>query len=435
MQHKNLFVALFAMSSAQLGLSACAEEKHHEIVSIYSGAQVWTGECFQRRDIALRDGWFVDIHEAGEDPIRIDVSGKYITPPYGNAHHHITGDRDDVSWAFIKDGVFYVWNPTLQSTTYTQEEAEHYTRKDTYDVRVAMGAITEPGGHPEKLYVETLSQYVYPGKGFYYFYGAAFHYGRTHDEIDKVLQLLTEQGAQFIKVMLLYSEEYEKRRHDDAYYGLKGINPKNMPHLVKVAHGLGKRVAVHIETRHDALVAAKAGADMLAHLPGYVSVSHAELLENKMALSEVEVQKIAEQNMLVVPTYAIAAYQYANKKDDDEFDQTIPERHYAVQAENLRLLSNATIKILTGTDSYPHIYDEAAHWVEIGGLTTEEALQAVYQTGRHLFPDRKIGHVGSGHEADFLVLGANPLENIRNLSAIEMRIKGGKLITEHQKEN
>src|SRR5262249_61310566 len=73
----------------------------------------------------------------------------------------------------------------------------------------------------------------------------------------------------FIKGHLLYSEEFEKRRADPAYYGDKGLDPKVLSLLVAKAHSVGLLVSCHIETAQDFRNALAAGVDEINHMPGY----------------------------------------------------------------------------------------------------------------------------------------------------------------------
>ena len=47
-------------------------------------------------------------------------------------------------------------------------------------------------------------------------------------------------------------------------------------------------------------------------------------------------------------------------------------------------------------------------------------------TAATIFPRRKIGYLKDGYEANFLVLGADPLADFANVKTIEMRIKQGE---------
>jgi imidazolonepropionase-like amidohydrolase len=63
--------------------------------------------------------------------------------------------------------------------------------------------------------------------------------------------------------------------------------------------------------------------------------------------------------------------------------------------------------------------------VAIGGFGTMEALRMVLDTGKHLFPKRRIGCFDVGCEADFLVLSDDPSTSISNLRKIVRRVKAG----------
>lgn len=391
--------------------------------ALYQGGQIWTGQGFVARDLAVRGNRIVDASDLGPNPARIDVTGRWLTPPYANAHAHITNATMENSQVFTDSGVFYVWNPG--TIVQSADDKAFFARPDTFDVRVAQGAITEPGGHPERLYVEILSPYVYGGRPLEWFIGNAFHYGTTPAEIDAALDLLVSQGADFVKAMLLNSERYETLRDDPEAYGNKGLNPENFPYLVRAAHARGLVVAVHVETAHDLVVAASAGADIAAHLPGYGG-GEGEALE-QMRITPVQAMIIAQSGMRVTPTYSVIlglAY------DDDGVMKPGYIEQMALQADNLRVLREAGVPILIGTDGRGPIFPEAEHIVELGVSTPAEVTRLVLETAPVLFPQRRIGCLEAGCEADFLVLEADPTVDVTALRRIEHRImQGARLST------
>lgn len=387
---------------------------------IFANAEVWTGDGFQTRDLAVRDGVFIPATDVADDAERVDLSGRFVVPPYANAHHHITYGSESSSWNFVQHGVFYVWNPNTVTPRNIEADNVFFEQPETYDVRSAMGGITEPLGHPERLYVDILTQWVYQDWEFEDFLGNAFHYGRTPQEIDAALDLLLEQGADFVKTYLLYSEDYAERSGNEAYYGLAGLNPENFPYLAEAAHARGLPVAVHVQTREDALTAARAGADMLAHLPAYSVERGLEAIQETV-LSPADAEEMAASGIIVVPTYAIA-------RRNSVYDQPDPDllaATYEAQAENLRVLHAAGVPILTGTDGPEEVVSEIDHWIEIGGLSQLEAFNALFATAEHLFPERALGQLQPGYEASFLVLQDDPLERISALQDIQLRVKQG----------
>ena len=107
----------------------------------------------------------------------------------------------------------------------------------------------------------------------------------------------------------------------------------------------------------------------------------------------------------------------------------------AKAAKNARKIADAGIPIAVGTDSglvgsFPGLWEhrEMELLVE-AGLTPMQALQAGTITGaRFLGVDRDYGSLEPGKVADFVVLRANPLEDIRNTRQIESIWMNGKQI-------
>jgi hypothetical protein len=64
--------------------------------------------------------------------------------------------------------------------------------------------------------------------------------------------------------------------------------------------------------------------------------------------------------------------------------------------------------------------------LQMGGMSNMEALQAATIVGaRKIGYDRDLGSLEAGKLADFLVLDANPLDNIRNAARIKYTVKNG----------
>ena len=384
---------------------------------VYAGGQVWTGDGWARRDVAVDGDRIVAAAPAGAR--RVDVAGRYLTPAYGNAHAHVTDATEKASRFYTDAGVFYVWNPT--TVVIGPEQRAFYARPDAYDVKVSQGGITEPGGHPERLYVDFLTQYVYKGRDKAWFVGNAFHYGSTPAEIDAALNRLQAQGAQFVKAYLLRSERYAEAKADSKQYGRRGLDPVNVPYLVAQAHRRGLPVAAHVETAHDLRMAAWAGVDIAAHLPGYGGGTGAQL--DAQRLTDADAALVARSGMVVVPTYALVrgdSYGAAGPLKPEARAAT------AVQADNLKRLRAAGVPVLMGTDGNGPIFGEAEHLVEIGALSHADAAAVTLGTARRMFPERRVGCLDAGCEADFLVLAANPTADIKALRAIERRVMQGR---------
>jgi len=389
-------------------------------VTLYENARIWTGSGFAAGRLAVREERFVDPSGAPPDAVRVDVAGGYVVPAYGNAHAHVTPADAAGSWAFAGAGVFYAWNP---NTVVMGDGARAFwARPDAYDVKIAQGGITEPRGHPEAVYVDVLSKYRYPGRPRGWFVGNAFHYGRNRAEIDAALARLTAQKADFVKAYLLHSERYAEILGDKRFHGARGMNPVHLPYLVTEAKKRGLRVVVHVETGHDLRIAAMSGAHMAAHLPGYNGET-GELGLSAKRLTVADAALIARTGMLVVATYGVIRGDPFNVWDRKP---PMPSaRALTVQVRNIRLLQAAGATLLTGTDGRGPINREVEHLVRIGALTAREAAVVALGTGAKLFPERRIGCFEPGCEADFLVLDADPMRDIRALRSIRRRVMAG----------
>lgn len=404
---------LAAAAMALMAIPAFAQSPQ----TVYEGGLVWTGDGFAPRDLVVESGRFIDPARTRPEARRVALDGGFVTPAYANAHAHVTQPTADSSRGFTDAGVFYVWNPN--TVVLDAAARDFFGQAGRFRVKVAQGGVTEPGGHPEKLYVDDLGPTVYGGRPREWFLGNAFHYGRTEAEIADALLTIKRQGADFVKIYLLRSEDYDVLRDDPAAYGAKGLNPANVPFLVRRAHALGLPVAAHLETANDLRVAAEAGVDYAAHLPGYGGVSTGDL--DAVRLTPEIATAVAHSGMRVIPTYAIAG---GGDRPSAVLDPAV-RRAVDVQTSNLELLREAGVDLLIGTDGFNQIFTEAEHLVDRNKLSAGEVASVVFATGAVLFPELRIGCFDPGCEADFLVLRSDPTLDIRALRGIDRRVMGG----------
>ena len=409
-------VALFLLfMSAMVGSAAAANEADRTIA--YLNARWWSGHGFVAGDRYVRDGYFVPA-PAGKPARTEDLGGAFIVPPYADAHNHMPGPADDVSSRAMSVGVFYLMNPTILASSAAGVRAA-LAAPGKIDVVYSMGAITAPGGHPERIYQDIIGPRVYPNIKPADFLGDAYHYVTRPDEIAPVLDRLQGQGAQFIKIMVLYSEEFAKRRDDPAYRGYKGLDPALVPLIVKEAHRRGLRVAAHIETAHDFKVIVSAGVDEAAHMPGYAADAPGAFNSlDPYLITRRDAQIAARGHMVMTATASLAAFIK---------DPAKRARVQAMQIANLAKLKSAGVPLLIGTDQQPDAApDEAAYLIKLGVFTPAEALDALSRTTpQWIFPGRRIGRLDVGYEASFLVLGGNPISDFRQITNIRKRVKQG----------
>jgi len=223
------------------------------------------------------------------------------------------------------------------------------------------------------------------------------------------------------------------------------------------AHAAGVRLAVHATELVVAKAALRAGADYLVH-----SVEDEAVDEEFLALAK-------KNRALYCPTlFVVMGYRYALS---NTWQPTEPERRLAdpqilaamrdldripaekrpprvakamaapvppkpspVDLGNLRKVSEAGIPIVMGTDAGnigtlhgPSVFREMELMMQ-AGLTPLQVLRSATVNGaRAMGLERQAGTLAAGKLADIVVLDADPLADVQNLSRIHRVIKDGKV--------
>jgi imidazolonepropionase-like amidohydrolase len=382
-------------------------------VVAYTHGRWWSGAGFVAGDRYVRDGLFVPRPAGGAAEV-VDLGGGYVVPPFADAHNHMAGRTSQVSDQAMAAGVFYLMNPTLLASL-GPGIRQALAGPGHVDAVLSMGAVTAPGGHPEGLYENLIRMGVYPDKRPQDLLGDAFHEVTRAADIDPVLDRLVAQNAQFVKIILMFSDEYEKRRDDPAYGEMKGLDPALVPLIVQAAHRRGLRVAAHIETAADFRVIVAAGVDEAAHMPGYYGGVGPVA---QYAITDADARAAARAHIRVVAT---ASYALNNR------DKTRLPAIQAMQRANLMKLKAAGVPILIGTDGVADAaIAEARYLVDLKVFTPKEAFVALaVKTPRFIFPGRRIGVLQPGYEASFLVLKADPTQRFDAVTRIVRAVKQG----------
>lgn len=408
---------LLAATAAGLTLYAAAgfAMARDEPVTRFVNASWWEDGRFVAGDRYVKGGVFVQKSRADRT---VDLGGAFVTPPFGEAHNHNldgAATARKISDQYLANGVFYVKIPNSRFET-TPASKALLNRQDTVDAIFSMGGITAPGGHPIRLY-GFLSRFSGPPREGETFEGDAFHLVRTEADIAPVLDRLKTQGADFVKTYLLYSEDDAWRKDSKDAEGRRGLDPALYPTVVKAAHARGLRVSVHIETANDFRVAVAAGVDEINHLPGYGWAKGKS--EADYRITEADAKAAAKADVVVVSTTVVTDMVERN-----------PERRKmieALQASNLRTLARGGVRIAIGSDTYFRTSRfEADNLIRIGAFDGPTVLRLWIETGRvTIFPGRKVGCLAVGCEADFLALGADPLESFAATADIRQAWKDG----------
>jgi imidazolonepropionase-like amidohydrolase len=359
----------------------------------FTNGRWYDGTAFVAREFYEVAGVLRDDYDEDDAQV-VDLGGGYVVPGYGNAHTHGVGNGDfsAESRQFLGRGVFYVANPNSIGSL-SAAARESAGAPETVDARFANGGLTSSGGHPIQIFERSTESRGMDGDAYW-----------IVDDLEQLEDRWPEILAgnpDFLKVYLESSEHHALRRNDPAYYGKRGLDPVLVASIVAHAHDAGFRVAAHVTTRHDFRVAVEASVDEIAHLP----------LEQ---LDETDVQLAAMSGTVLVTTAL------SHRPSDAVEDLDVLHR------DNLILLRDAGISIVLGTDSQATVIDELRKIASLDVFDRSELLRMlVHDTPRWIFPGRNIGTLAAGAEASFVVLSADPLEDLSALTQITAGFKAG----------
>jgi imidazolonepropionase-like amidohydrolase len=95
------------------------------------------------------------------------------------------------------------------------------------------------------------------------------------------------------------------------------------------------------------------------------------------------------------------------------------QESFGIQARNLARLSEAGVRIGFGTDGgAPWAVHQELEDMVSAGMTPSDAIVAATSTSAELLHLSDVGTLASGQSADFVVLDANPLNDITNTRRI-----------------
>jgi len=357
----------------------------------------------------------------------IDLAGRWIVPPFGEAHNHnvdyTTPRRTDSLLArYLHDGVFYVQNPGNLPRG-RDSLAGRVNVPGAIDVTFANGLLTATGGHPMGLYQRNLAR---GGMSLADGDGAFFWLIDSLPDLERKWPRILAQRPDFIKVVLVHSEEFARRRNDSAYFNWRGIDPALVPAVVQRAHAAGLRVGAHVDTRGDFHNALVGGVDEILHVPGFRGDERTELTDTTpYEISETDAKLAASRGVVVVTTLGGAL-----GFDPHGADSTRRRQFDALATRNLRALRAAGVRLALGSDTYrDDSVLEAVYLATLGVFTPLELVRLWSEaTPRAIYPTRNVGCLAADCEASFLALAGDPSYDFSSTKRIVLRMKGGRLL-------
>lgn len=353
---------------------------------------------------------------AGVKPV--DASGKTIIPGLINAHGHVNSPEQ--LGVYLRDGITTVFSLGGDKEFALREQSLSAAPGTVPHLYVA-GPIQDSSAIPGAVAVKTPEE--------------------ARQSVDKLIQ----NKPDIVKV-----------RVDDFRGARAKMTPEVYGAVIDEAHKNGYRTAAHIVTLEDGKGVLKAGVDYIAH-----SVRDQEV-------DEEFIQLMKKRNVVYSPTLTreVAVFTYAEtpeffknpfflkeadpaemaKVSTPKYQETVRndagaqwyKDHLPTAMRNLKKLSDAGVVIALGTDSGggPGRFQGYFEHLELeyetkAGLTPMQALvSATSGAAKAVNISQDAGTLEKGKWADFVVLTANPLDDIKNTRAIDSVWIGGVRVPE-----
>jgi imidazolonepropionase-like amidohydrolase len=430
MQVRQLAV-LFGLTAMAVG---CGGEPVPEPVEMTPGLQAFVGARIidgtgatpiEAGVLVVRDGRIeavgsTDSVTVPADAEQIDVSGRTIMPGMVNAHGHVNNIQG------------------LTAADYTEAQVE--SQLGLY-ARYGVTTVFSLGGDgPESMTVRDRQDSTGLEQARIYVAGEIV-LGPTPEEAREQVNAVADSGADVVKI----------RVDDNLGSGTK-MTPETYQAVIETAHERNLKLTAHMYYLEDAKGLLEAGADLLAH-----SVRDVEVDDELVTL-------LRDTGVCYCPTLMreVSTFVYESRPDwfDDEFfsKEVDPEviatldseawrerssspaaQTYKAQLEvakaNLKTLSDAGIPIAMGTDTGPAArfqgyfeHGELALMVEAGLTPMQAIVASTSSAAQCMEADADLGSLETGKWADFLVLGANPLDDIANTKTLETVYIAGNVV-------
>jgi imidazolonepropionase-like amidohydrolase len=417
--------------TGSLILAAAAAAQQSNAI-LFEGARLIVGDAsapIENSAFLVENGKFSRLGKKGElrppaGAVRVDLTGKTVMPALIDTHTHL-------GWEIVK-------TEQMGADTYTRANLiEHLERYAYYGIAATQSMGIDPGeiayqvradpGPNAALFRIAGRGMAMPNAGPGRAFWKPVAYGvSTEAEARKAVQELAVKKVDLVKIWV-----------DDRNGTVPKLTPPLYRAIIDEAHQHNLRVAAHIFYLADAKELLRSGIDIFAHLVRDRDMDD-EVIglfkqhPNVYSMTTLPERETTEEDIRfaaeTVPASQIQKMRAALAKRTPEEIHKAHEA-FGIQSRNLMKLRAAGVKIAMGTDSSETI-GWAAHQeltdMVAAGMPAAQVITAATKTAAELMKLDQLGTVAAGKTADFLVLDANPLDNINNTRRIARVYLNGK---------
>ena len=214
--------------------------------------------------------------------------------------------------------------------------------------------------------------------------------------------------------------------------------------IVDEASKYGLRVFAHVTSRDELEAVLEGGAAGVVHAPQSVPLPDIDLAKQMAAVGFTMAPTLS---LFEGPEHLDDPFLLATVTDEEiaalrrpEFVERIEGRWTCCAPfddllANVGMLHNQGVNMVVGTDTgNPYVFAGYSVHGELellvrAGLTPMEAIESATRKAAEMMgADDEIGTIEPGKRADLLILGANPLADIRNTRSLEVVISDGLVV-------
>jgi imidazolonepropionase-like amidohydrolase len=246
----------------------------------------------------------------------------------------------------------------------------------------------------------------------------------TEAEARKAVQELAAHKVDIVKVWV--------DTRDKKY---KKLSPELYGAIIDEAHKRGLRVSAHIYDMEDAKGLMRAGLDAFAHGVRDQDIDDEVVAMFKQRPNLILTPNLPDRGVKADRDWLKAGLPAAElaKLESVNYDRPTAQVFFGIQARNLAKLNAAGVRITLGTDGNrpwgPH--DEMQDMV-LAGMTPMQVIVAATRNSAEFLRLADSGTLQAGKSADFIVLDANPLDNITNTRRISQVVLRGAAVDRSQ---